>query len=732
MAEANKIISKLKYEEGSSIEDLFYNGKIALLKFDLVKARDLLDKALDKDNSNIEIHYYLGIACRELAKRKAYLTLPDKMYEKSKENLLLVINHDSTYKDVLFQYGLLMDYLGKNVETIENMIEQIRLKPDMIETYIGLRNIFVRDINEKKSKNKDADILFENYMNLKDNDFRDYLYGELLRIMKKESEAENIFIHLLQESAKIPKALIFNSLIKLYAQLDEKQKLENCFWKAVSELKSNIDADILFHYLKYISNSEEIQEYQELSYQDKKKFFKAFWEAHNPMPTMKNNPRIFEHYKRIVEAEEKYEYIRERFYFSRIKLEEFTDQGIIYIRLGEPDTIIITSVSDELRPLNPHESAHDPSTSFYDDDVISIASNYFSNVIETWFYSQGKETPDMEFHFWRNTKKFLTYIVDHDALVDREFLNPIYRRILTTTILDGKNYFIEQKTKENSNTIKLGLTKEFSTWDKTAKTFGLTNSVYTFRGPNRKTAIDLTYLINKSLIFKDIPDSIKELKSELNIGIYDKNWNQMVLRSDTIILNRPKRETDAEFRFNRFNINPDSCEIALVFNPIGTEIYGKSKISLNIPDYSTGGLKISDIEIGIEKASGNKIFNKNGHIILPKVIPSHDLKTPLAAYYEIYNLKKNLDGKVVYKIEYSIKYMGSENILKKLLSSGNRESSISMEYSQTGKEETSKEFLNFDLNKLVPGEYVLEVKITDINASKSVTQKRDIELYEGE
>jgi hypothetical protein len=40
-------------------------------------------------------------------------------------------------------------------------------------------------------------------------------------------------------------------------------------------------------------------------------------------------------------------------------------------------------------------------------------------------------------------------------------------------------------------------------------------------------------------------------------------------------------------------------------------------------------------------------------------------------------------------------------------------------------------FLNFNLNRLVPGKFLLEIKITDINASKSVIQKRDIELYEG-
>jgi GWxTD domain-containing protein len=736
--DADEIFSKIKIDDGNSSEEQLINGRFALAKYDLIKARDLLEGAIKTNRNDINLYYYLGIVCRELAANQSSLIMPDRTKKRSKECFERVLKQDSSYKDICFQYGLLLNSLGKTAEAINMMIRQIKLKPGMMEPYIGLRNIGLNKILDNKSEDNIENVI-ENFKNINDEGYKKYLEGELLRIKGRQKEAEILYSGLLKDYPKIPVSMIYNSLLKLYAKSGERKKTEKLFWEAVNSINNNLESDILFYELKFISKPGEIGKYRISSFYERKNdFFSNFWERHNPNPGIKNNPRIYEHYKRLAEAEEEYCFFRERYYYYKCKTDEYTDQGLIYIRFGKPDKIIMSSVSRDCESgACNYKSASDPALMLYEKDPMLIASNKQLNFIESWYYENSETASYQEYHFWGKNKKFLTYLVDEEALRDREMMDPLYTQILNTSFntINGRRVFrstpeANEKVEKNIQTVKEGLIYEKSSVGKEIIKFSITGDIYTFRSSDGKTSIDLAYLINKSYIFKTLPDSLTELKLECNLSIYDTAGNKILFNTDTITIKRQGKGSDSEFRFHRLDLTPDSCEIILAIHPINQEIYGKSIFNINIPDYSNKKLMISDIELGIERKSGSEIFKKNGKILLPKANPAHNLKTPLSAYYEIYNLKKNSDGKSMYKMEYNMKYNGSENLLSKLFSSGDRKNSISMEYYQTGKEETAKEFINFELNKLIPGKYILEIKITDVYASKTIVQKRDIELYE--
>jgi len=61
-----------------------------------------------------------------------------------------------------------------------------------------------------------------------------------------------------------------------------------------------------------------------------------------------------------------------------------------------------------------------------------------------------------------------------------------------------------------------------------------------------------------------------------------------------------------------------------------------------------------------------------------------------------------------------------------------RTNSISTEYQRSGNDELSPEYITIDVSKLIPGKYLLEITVKDINGRKTEKRSREIELYEPE
>jgi hypothetical protein len=72
------------------------------------------------------------------------------------------------------------------------------------------------------------------------------------------------------------------------------------------------------------------------------------------------------------------------------------------------------------------------------------------------------------------------------------------------------------------------------------------------------------------------------------------------------------------------------------------------------------------------------IFDKKNLRVIPYVLKKQSLNQMLNLYFEIYNLKKNDDGKTIYTVEYTIKYIEDENVIS--IFGTKKTNSISTEY----------------------------------------------------
>jgi tetratricopeptide (TPR) repeat protein len=722
---AGNLFEKILSSNKNSIEALTGLGKVYYSENDFSGALEYFENALKLDTANIESHYLCAITDRDIARFKCVFTSGEKYYLKALDQFKWIFRHDSLYRDVFYQYALMLKYQDNYIESLDANLTQIRLRPMLTDPYTGLIRTFQTALNKK------LNIKLRAFLKNSRNNLKIFLLGELERREEHFDNAIKTFNGLLFSKIGFPLSLLCTSILKIYAEFGEQQKFENLYWRAVNAINNDVDAGILFNDIKYIAETHEIDKFDSIyTVENWQKYFRTFWNKRNLFPGSKENSRIFEHYNRLVYAENNFVLDREVFTFLKgksiqyqnfkipeVTLEirnktkpesekgsyslnyEFTDQGLIYLRHGAPDEVAKT-----------------------DKKVI------FRN--ESWLYHETKEHPQMIFNFIGLKKYLIPGFFDPEILEDRIHWDPNYSRFLERTG-HSKEAYQDKLMNEAKEVIDLGLKTENSELAKTIKSLPLSSAVSAFRGNNKKTSTELAYSIPVSEIFNTLPDTVNILKVENGFSCFDRDWEEIYSNIDTITISRTDTKSTESLCFFRFNLNPDSLTIASYFHPLGTEIYGRSQTIKNLPDYYSPGLKVSDIQIAsrMEKSSGKSLYNKNGLIVIPAALKRHPLNKPLNIYFEIYNLVKNLDGKTIFQIEYTGKYIDRDgNIITGLFSS-KKNYSISTEYNKFGKDEHSIEYISIDVNKLEPGRYIFEVKVKDINARKNVLKSCEVELF---
>ena len=116
------------------------------------KTKDCFGKILEKYESNSNAHYYQGIAYRESGKYKALL-LRKLDWDKARNHFKAIIERDSLFSDVLYQYAILLRYREKYTQALAMAHRQIRLKPELTTPQVKIFRMvryFITHRNEKE------------------------------------------------------------------------------------------------------------------------------------------------------------------------------------------------------------------------------------------------------------------------------------------------------------------------------------------------------------------------------------------------------------------------------------------------------------------------------------------------------------------------------------------------------------------------------------------------------
>jgi GWxTD domain-containing protein len=659
-----------------------------------------------RDTSGLKGRYANAIELREKGKWRVLL-FRKRLWNKSAQLFQQVIERDSLYRDVLYQYALLLRYRKDYEDAITTCHTQLRIRPELTNSGVKIFSFYRHYIAHTGFEESMA------WLNGLPWDHAKHAMAENFRREERIDDADSLLLRLLDSAPDMPLQPVRISLAKINYQRGKPEIAERYFLDAVNGIETHIDADIIFEEMKYIVTDQELLHYIGLMRAaEKREFFRTFWLKRDPLPSESYNKRLAEHFRRLAFAEKHYEFYGFRGYFNNpdrqgyltftngyILNEEYNDKGLIYIRHGEADDLIVT-----------------------------LGEGVPSN--ESWRYYRKGSYPEMTFHFalenspglWR-----VTPIIEHPkALEDRFQWGSEYYTLRRSGALERQS-MIDQMANKSQTSLMQGLSHDRHTWDNEITPLSFPFLISTFRGSAGKSVVDLLVEMPYEQIAKELRRDVKVRKG---FTLHDSAWAPVKTERETDILDVDAPGEALKIYSNE--ISPGTYHFALNVIPEGTDLLGGYKFRTDIADYNVAALQLSDIlladEVGL--ADENAQLTKNGLSIVPNIRGLFSKRDKVYIYYEIYHLSRNDAGESLFTIDYKLTLTKKHSSgLSRLLSIfGGKKSSITTRVEREGNDEFSAEYLSFDVGKLSAGDYDLEIRIEDRISGQTAQKTQKLEL----
>lgn len=462
---------------------------------------------------------------------------------------------------------------------------------------------------------------------------------------------------------------------------------------------------------------------------DKVSYASRFWTSEDPMYLTTANERRLEHYSRLVYADLLYG-------APKLKLRGWdTKRGQILVRYGVPKTDVIImphstrSVQTGLNPIG--GNAPDPNAFATADPTLSAFS---SNPRQL-----GNFKSKMDDFEEANTYNVWDYgdfrFVFEDPFRNGEFrlYSPSAKSIAGGSIPHFNDYAIRAKEIFRS-------TPERFDYESPGRQIELPYLVASFKGKNNLTDVYVNYGI--PVQHYDPNAEMIDITAKAGIFLISEDREMLFERRRTVYGLR----TDQIFDFEDTNIwidtqemqsPPGNQEISVEFETAsgGTSAVQRRKVT--VPTYADGDVALSDlmlayrIEEAVDKtATEHADIVRDGLSIQPAPWSVFSHKQPIYFFFEIYNLKKNPDGKTDYEIEAVLspkeKGKGIGKFVKGIFGGGKKGVSIRLPGNGTSRDEG--QYLILDASKQKTGLYTLHMKVKDLISGKDV-QSRTQDLY---
>jgi hypothetical protein len=227
---------------------------------------------------------------------------------------------------------------------------------------------------------------------------------------------------------------------------------------------------------------------------------------------------------------------------------------------------------------------------------------------------------------------------------------------------------------------------------------------------------------------------VREQRTRYRKGLilYDAAWNEITRWSeetDAVLTRIPQDDGDAAWYLVdlfRVRIRPGTYRYALRVDDLQGEGVGVRKGTLRVPRYSATGLAVSDLVLsaGIVESGRVNRFQRYGRTILPLPPRRFRHDQPLYMYFETYNLQRDDADQLAFRVDYTVRadrldrnaverFFGG---LKGLVGIREEPTAVTLSFERTIPHPGRgvwPEHLSFDTSALPPGDYTLEVEVTD-------------------
>ncbi len=688
-------------------------------------ARLWAERTMKLDYNNPGARLIYAKSCRE----RGYIR-PQPLrffdWKDAKKKFLQVMEVDSSFNKVLYEYAVFQGYKKEFMDGIKTLEAHRKYYPEDIKAF------------EKQNYYYDA-ICFlgedEDIRELKqmDTDLARFYYGEYCRQHDMLEQADSVF-QSLDGSRSISPTLYDFALAKLAVQQERYTDAERLYMAAIDTMATRMDVNFVYNDMKYVFSDAEFEYYDKIADKtDVRTFFKKSWLRRNPLPASPSNPRLIEHLKRMVYAEKNYRIVRVgKYRWSPQQWEinqvphvytlanRFEDRGVVYIRHGEPADKAIAFGGD-----------------LFDEWMQTSGKERWNESLrngESWLYPASGTTPKMIFHFamgneaeprlvpilprimvqdcYNWDKKYASYLNSHDYVEVMQFEGDIVR--------------------ENRKNIEIGLETDRHQWDREAHPIDMPFYIAAFAAPLGQTRYELYYSIPPQTINND---SVSYYDLDLGLGIYDLQWDEIETTHKAIPVEDIIQQDDSLYAWtDQFTFTLDTIDHAISFYAKTKDLMhvGGHKFKLVPRTFNDTELCMSDLELARQLESSENSdgkFIKNQLRVVPQPSLKFNPKNPVYVYFEIYNLPVT-QSRLEYQIQYKVnqKKAAKKGFLSNLPGfKGNllKEQSATLERYSASR--FSPESIGLDMSAMEPGEYEIEVRIV-LADGEQVSQKQKFEL----
>lgn len=787
---AEQVFQQVLQKEASAIPAYLGLARVALAEENYRAANRWLDEVFARDPENLDANYYHGISSREVAKYRGLLNMHE--WSNATDYFEKVIARDSLFRDVLYQYALLLRYGGHYKEAALLGEAQIRLRPELTEPRRELFRLYKQLLNHMKK-----DEVLE-WLDAHPSEYAQFARGEFLRKQGEYAAADAIFVGLLR-SPVIPIQPVLLSRARIYYELNQPEKAQSFVYEAIRSIQDRSDALLVFEDFKYIFSESELDQFGSLHAPDSlRAFFEAFWVRRNPLPSAAVMERMTEHYRRLLKAEKDYVFDGVRSWLNdpdklgELVLpkvydlnEDFNDKGIIYIRHGEPDDRVVT-VSGMVDPFRTG-TGNAERTDWLPKDQ-SFDAGWVPN--ESWRYY----SPDMDFHFvvdeggsvnnWRLTPALMNY----EMLEDRSHWGGVYARLASLgRSVKERRERIEMRASNQSNQtlvelprpdedsnpdprdddageiespasegrdpstvtlpaldviayreemvelsqedITLALTTDQHSWSEETLPLDVPYLLTAFKDPEGQTRLEIHFALPIGILTQSSKPGANTIDVEVGCALLETDWQEVSKEVNIKHLPPvPDREA-AVLDYCSFVAEADSYQVAFHSRPVETNHLGGYQFGYRVPDLSGSSLLMSDILPASD--------------IKPAIGPSRFtrnelyitanpfLRFPVNQPVYLYYEVYNLSSDADGKTQYTITYtLIPEERKGGFLGIGRRrdQPALALETQRSGFETSPFEFAEIDVASVDPGKYTLKVEVVDELSGASVERSTDLDI----
>jgi tetratricopeptide (TPR) repeat protein len=664
--------------------------------------------------NHLPANYGYAICKREMGHNMAVLGRTSE-WKAAQKHFECIIDLDSTYLDVFYQYALLEYYRENYSKSIGLAHRQLAANPLAYSGQIGIFRLYYYVIGRMPEEEAEA-LLKSRYTK-----YDTYFLGELYRFQNDYTRADSVFRRILDELEDFPVQPVYVSLVKMHIQCNELDKAEETYWKAVDSITNRLEADLLLEDFMYIVNEKEYDLLRgDLSLESLPRTLRIFWLRRNPLPSMPNNSRLIEHYRRIIYSENEFIYdgFRHRKYKADVSYEfrfppyyyenyRFNDMGLIYIRFGDPDDRAFARARNAV--------AGDLGRHFYD----SIPPNM------SWLYYEHDDQQSMIFHFYLPEGAPPGYW----TLVPGFGMWEIMESISTWPISATEDYTLARVAD-----VDRAMQNDRHTWPKEIEALDVDYSTARFRETKKHDLVQLAYAIPISNL-RDGGGEENDIYLEVGVAVLGSNADTLFQEVRNITL----EDVSDDRIWNDLFI--DEIELPLALERYNVSMHTRIPETHKLNgwrwicepgDLVRDRLACSTLKLGfdIRPTSDKDRRDRKALRIIPNPTKTFDRKEPVFVYYEIYNLTFSDRMVTDYTINFVLRKAGKKGIVKKIkgLFGSGQEYQISVESSQSSVDRTVTDYISFDMSKARKGKYELTLEIRDNVSGEETSVVADLVL----